>query len=162
MDRGAWWVTVHGITKSRAQLIDQHFHFPLLLVVRRFNCWITREVFPHTSWLWVVSLFAKRKLELPLPPILLSALSACEQTAELLTFCILQLGCSAISSIISLQSYQVHCLSTWQLCVHLNDLEFHSDKNNNHSWQYWVLTTRQALCSLHCVFSLRLHNSPLE
>ena len=22
MDRGAWWATVHGITKSRTQLID--------------------------------------------------------------------------------------------------------------------------------------------
>ena len=25
-DRGAWWVTVHGVTKSRPQLSDEHFH----------------------------------------------------------------------------------------------------------------------------------------
>ena len=31
MDRGAWWATVHGIAKSRTQLIDFTFtfHFPL-------------------------------------------------------------------------------------------------------------------------------------
>ena len=27
MDRGAWWVTVHGVTKSWTQLSDLHFHF---------------------------------------------------------------------------------------------------------------------------------------
>ena len=30
MDRGAWWATVHGVTKSRPQLIDQahtHTHY---------------------------------------------------------------------------------------------------------------------------------------
>ena len=26
MDRGAWWVTVHGVTKSRTRLSDEHFH----------------------------------------------------------------------------------------------------------------------------------------
>ena len=26
MDRGAWWVTFHGITKSRTRLSDFHFH----------------------------------------------------------------------------------------------------------------------------------------
>ena len=25
MDRGAWWATVHGVTKSRTRLNDQHF-----------------------------------------------------------------------------------------------------------------------------------------
>ena len=30
MDRGAWWVTVPGITKSQTQLRDQHHHNPLL------------------------------------------------------------------------------------------------------------------------------------
>ena len=29
MDRGAWRATVHGVTKSRTQLIDEHFHFSL-------------------------------------------------------------------------------------------------------------------------------------
>ena len=24
MDRGAWWATIYGITKSRTQLSDQH------------------------------------------------------------------------------------------------------------------------------------------
>ena len=27
LDRGAWWVTVHGVTKSWTQLSDQHFCF---------------------------------------------------------------------------------------------------------------------------------------
>ena len=27
MDRGASWATVHGITKSKMQLSNQHFHF---------------------------------------------------------------------------------------------------------------------------------------
>ena len=27
MDRGAWWAPVHGVTKSRTQLNDSHFHF---------------------------------------------------------------------------------------------------------------------------------------
>ena len=27
MDRGAWQTTVHGVTKSRTRLSDQHFHF---------------------------------------------------------------------------------------------------------------------------------------
>ena len=26
MDRGAWWVTVHGVTKSWTRLSDKHFH----------------------------------------------------------------------------------------------------------------------------------------
>ena len=29
MDRGAWWVTVHGITKSRTRLTDFTFTFTL-------------------------------------------------------------------------------------------------------------------------------------
>ena len=27
MDRGAWWATVHGVTKSQTQLINTHFTF---------------------------------------------------------------------------------------------------------------------------------------
>ena len=27
MDRGAWGLTVQGVTKSRTQLINYHFHF---------------------------------------------------------------------------------------------------------------------------------------
>ena len=27
MDRGAWWVTVHGVAKSWTRLSNQHFHF---------------------------------------------------------------------------------------------------------------------------------------
>ena len=28
MGRGAWWATVHGVTKSQTQLSDSHFTFP--------------------------------------------------------------------------------------------------------------------------------------
>ena len=37
MDRGAWWATVHGISKGWIQLSDQHFHlwvFQVALVVK--------------------------------------------------------------------------------------------------------------------------------
>ena len=36
MDRGVWWVTVHGVTKSQTQLSDQHFHrvSQVMLVVK--------------------------------------------------------------------------------------------------------------------------------
>ena len=27
VDRGAWWATVHGVTKSRTRVSDSHFHF---------------------------------------------------------------------------------------------------------------------------------------
>ena len=30
MDGGAWWATVHGVTKSRTQLSDFTFHFHAL------------------------------------------------------------------------------------------------------------------------------------
>ena len=30
MDRGAWQVTVHGVTKSQTQLSNYHFHFQTL------------------------------------------------------------------------------------------------------------------------------------
>ena len=29
MDRGDWWVTVHGVIESRTQLSDFHFHLSL-------------------------------------------------------------------------------------------------------------------------------------
>ena len=28
-DKGAWWVTVHGVAKSQTQLRNEHFHFHL-------------------------------------------------------------------------------------------------------------------------------------
>ena len=31
MDRGSWWATVHGVTKSQTQLSDFHFTATLLL-----------------------------------------------------------------------------------------------------------------------------------
>ena len=33
IDRGAWWATVHGITKSQTQLSDFHFHFDCAIVL---------------------------------------------------------------------------------------------------------------------------------
>ena len=32
MDRGAWWATVHEVTKSQTQLSDYHLHFHLHLL----------------------------------------------------------------------------------------------------------------------------------
>ena len=31
MDKGAWWATVHGVTKSQTQLSDSRFRFSLKL-----------------------------------------------------------------------------------------------------------------------------------
>ena len=36
MDRGAWWATVHGVTKSRTQLSD--FTFTLILKLDLHCC----------------------------------------------------------------------------------------------------------------------------
>ena len=33
MDRGAWWATVQGISKSQIGLNDQHFHFTLIPII---------------------------------------------------------------------------------------------------------------------------------
>ena len=33
-DREAWWATVHGVTKSRTQLSQQHFMYSIILCVR--------------------------------------------------------------------------------------------------------------------------------
>ena len=30
-DRGVWWATVHGVTKSWTQLSDFHFHFYIMI-----------------------------------------------------------------------------------------------------------------------------------
>ena len=30
MDREAWWVTIHGVTKSWTQLSDQHYHYSIM------------------------------------------------------------------------------------------------------------------------------------
>ena len=42
IDRGAWWVTVHGIPKSWTQLSDEHFHFHLpvnMLLMKLETIW---------------------------------------------------------------------------------------------------------------------------
>ena len=31
MDKGAWWATVHRVTKSQTRLSNSHFHFSLKL-----------------------------------------------------------------------------------------------------------------------------------
>ena len=59
MDRGAWWATVHGVTKSQTWLSDWHFHFtpwprieprPPALGAWILSHWATREV-PHHPFL---------------------------------------------------------------------------------------------------------------
>ena len=32
MDRGAWWATVHGVTKSRAQLSNLTYYVPGIIL----------------------------------------------------------------------------------------------------------------------------------
>ena len=31
MDRGAWWATVHGVSKSWTQVSDEHFQFQIVI-----------------------------------------------------------------------------------------------------------------------------------
>ena len=43
MDRGVWWATVHGITKNRTPLRDQHFHFHFRRYVGASENWGLNE-----------------------------------------------------------------------------------------------------------------------
>ena len=42
MDRGAWWATVHGVTKSQIGLSDSHFH--LLELQRQEIAWCPKYI----------------------------------------------------------------------------------------------------------------------
>ena len=42
MDRGVWWATVHGVTKSRTQLNDFHFLLKLIVVMVSQFCGFTK------------------------------------------------------------------------------------------------------------------------
>ena len=37
MDRGAWWATVHGVTKSQTQLSNHHMYFLTFLDIIFFS-----------------------------------------------------------------------------------------------------------------------------
>ena len=63
MDRGAWWATVHGVTKSQTRLNDEHKifqmnSFPLLychLFMKEFPmCWISLIAFLWCCLTWSV------------------------------------------------------------------------------------------------------------
>ena len=43
MDGGAWWATVHGVTKSRTQLGNQHFHFLMPPICCCYCCLVTKS-----------------------------------------------------------------------------------------------------------------------
>ena len=55
MDRGAWWATVHGVTKSQTGLGDWHFHVTFKRLLRtswtaaRSNQSIPKEINPEYS-----------------------------------------------------------------------------------------------------------------
>ena len=36
MDRGAWWATIHGVTKSHTRLSDYHFHLHFFILKQTF------------------------------------------------------------------------------------------------------------------------------
>ena len=42
MDKGAWWVTAHGVTKSQTQLRD--FHFSKNIMTYSFELWCWRRL----------------------------------------------------------------------------------------------------------------------
>ena len=41
MDKGAWWATIHGVTKSQTRLSDFHFHFSKCIKIRGNNICFT-------------------------------------------------------------------------------------------------------------------------
>ena len=57
MDRGAWWATAHGVTKSRTWLSDYHFHFLPELFMISTSKLKTRKMKPTlthvNTWPWL-------------------------------------------------------------------------------------------------------------
>ena len=50
MDRGAWWATVHRVTKSQTQPSNIHFYFSECLSFQPRS--FLRGPFPDICWLW--------------------------------------------------------------------------------------------------------------
>ena len=68
MERGAWWATVHGVTKSQTWLSDWHFSYcpskaPCILkgvvqdnsLVLRMVVQSVTRIFPCSPWSWKIS-----------------------------------------------------------------------------------------------------------
>ena len=53
MDRGAWWVTVHGVTKSR-QLSDQHFHPFCIMTAQTSQGHLWGIILPPPLCCWIL------------------------------------------------------------------------------------------------------------
>ena len=53
MDRGAWWTTVHGITKSRTRLSDFTFTFSFFMVQLSHPYTTTGKTIALTRWTFV-------------------------------------------------------------------------------------------------------------
>ena len=49
MDRGAWWATVHGVTKSQTRLSDLTFNFSTLVKINK-----KLELFSHYLFRWIL------------------------------------------------------------------------------------------------------------
>ena len=56
MDGAAWWATLHGVSKSRTWLRDQHFHFLMNEHIQGLGHWSTSFFSCHLcvrgTWMW--------------------------------------------------------------------------------------------------------------
>ena len=50
MDRGAWWITVHGVTKSQTQLRDWHIHMYVYICIEYSSLWKFISVWSDLSF----------------------------------------------------------------------------------------------------------------
>ena len=54
MDRGAWWATVHRVTKSQRNLMTEHAHQTLNVCLE--SCAPTSEQLSQNIWRWDLAL----------------------------------------------------------------------------------------------------------
>ena len=68
MDRGAWWATIHRVTKSRTQLKQLSMHVPIIIFIHCSLAGNIRISFPfHLSFHFLHSVLAKSRTFPPFP-----------------------------------------------------------------------------------------------
>ena len=60
MDRGAWWTTVHGITKQSDMTEHHHQHFMCIFMDRRIGRNINRSVFHKNGIVLHIHVFTQK------------------------------------------------------------------------------------------------------
>ena len=62
MDRGAWWTTVHGVTKQSDMTEHHHHHFTCIFMDRRIGRNINRSVFTKMESYYIFMFLHKNVL----------------------------------------------------------------------------------------------------